>query len=146
MKHAAELIQGQSLIHVQSDDTVRSVARKMSGANVGAVAVLDEGKLVGLFSERDLMTRVVASGLNPDTLRVSEVMTREIAVAQPFDDVSVCVQKMTSLGCRHLPVVDGANLIGMLSLRDLLSIDSQSSRAKATFLNELVTYSPDYES
>lgn len=146
MKQIAELIEGRPLIHAESSDNVRSVARKMSDRNIGAVAVLESGKLVGVFSERDLMTRVVAAGLNPDDTSVSMVMTKNLVVADPVEDVSDAVQKMHSLGCRHLPVVDGGNLLGMISLRDLLQIDGETSRARASFLRELVTYSPDYDS
>jgi CBS domain-containing protein len=146
MKQISELIEGRPLIHADISDNVRTVARKMSDRNIGAVAVLEGGKLVGVFSERDLMTRVVAAGLNPDDTSVSAVMTKNIVVADPIDDVSSAVQKMHLLGCRHLPVVDHGNLLGMISLRDLLQIDGDASRDRASFLRELVTYSPDYDS
>jgi CBS domain-containing protein len=146
MKQVSELIEGRPLIHAEASEKVRDVARKMSDRNVGAVAVLDSGKLVGLFSERDLMTRVVAQGLNPEKTPVSAVMTRDIIVAEPLDNIDSALQKMYSLGCRHLPVVDRGNLVGMISLRDLLQIDDEANKEKADFLNELVTYSPDYES
>jgi CBS domain-containing protein len=146
MKQIAELIGRRPLIHADSSDNVRKVAQNMSEKNVGAVAVLDSGKLVGIFSERDLMTRVVARGLNPEKTSVQDVMTRSLVVADPVDDLDSALQKMTSIGCRHLPVVDGGNLVGMISLRDLLMVDDQTNRDKASFLSELVTYSPDYES
>jgi CBS domain-containing protein len=146
MKQVSEIIEGRPLIHAEASEKVRDVARKMSDRNVGAVAVLDSGKLVGLFSERDLMTRVVAQGLNPEKTPVSAVMTRNIVVADPVDKIDFALQKMYSVGCRHLPVVDRGNLVGMISLRDLLQIDDETNKEKADFLNELVTYSPDYES
>jgi len=140
-----DLIEGKPLIHVKVTDKVGDVARTMSEKNVGAVAVLDSGTLVGLFSERDLMKRVVAPMLDPETTSVSSVMTRELAVADPVDDLNRCLEKMTALNCRHLPVVSDGSLIGMISLRDLLRVENQSSQARASFLNELVIYSPDYE-
>jgi len=146
MKQISELIEGRPLIHADIGDNVRAVARKMSDRNIGAVAILEGGKLVGLFSERDLMTRVVAAGLDPDDTSVSAVMTKNLVVADPIDDISSAVQKMHSLGCRHLPVVDHGNLLGMISLRDLLQLDCDANRDRATFLRELVTYSPDYDS
>jgi CBS domain-containing protein len=146
MRQIAELIEGHPLHHVTSSDSVRDVARRMTDRNVGAVAVLDDGKLVGVFSERDLMTRVVAAGLDPDQTAVENVMTRNVVVAAPRDDINSAMQKMHSLGCRHLPVVDGGTLLGMLSIRDLLMVDDHDQREKAAFLKELVTYSPDYES
>lgn len=145
MKQIAELIEGRPLIHVDSRDNVRDAARRMSQQNIGAVAVLDDGKLVGVFSERDVMSRVVVPGLDPDATPVSKVMTRDIVVGAPGEDVDEAIQKMASVGCRHLPVVDGGNLVGMISIRDLLEVDDTMNRQRATFLNELVTYSPDYE-
>ena len=146
MRQISELIEGHPLILADSSDNVRDVARKMSERNIGAIAVLHSGKLVGIFSERDLMTRVVAPGLNPDETPVSNVMTKSLVAAKPEEEIGSALQKMQSLGCRHLPVVDGGNLIGMLSLRDLLKIDDDNQRARASFLSELVTYSPDYDS
>jgi CBS domain-containing protein len=145
MKQIAELIEGHPLFHADCTESVLDVARQMTDRNVGAVAVLDHGALVGIFSERDLMTRVVVAGLNPESTPVSTVMTRDLVVADPVEDVDAALHKMNTLGCRHLPVVTGGNLVGMISIRDLLQVDGDTSRARATFLNELVTYSPDYE-
>jgi len=146
MKAIAEIIEGHPLIHANPSDKVREVARLMSERNVGAIAVLDSGRLVGLFSERDIMARVVAAGLDPDSTPVSQVMTKELIVADAGDGVGDALQKMYDRKCRHLPVVHGGKLIGMLSIRDLLQVDDETNRQRASFLNELVTYSPDYES
>jgi len=146
MKSLGEIIEGHPLFHVKSSDSVRDAAKMMSDKNVGAVAVLDSGRLVGIFSERDLMKRVVAAGLDSMRTQVGMVMTKELVVGRPSDDINDALQKMHSIGCRHLPIVESGNLIGMISLRDLLEIDDDTQRKRASFLRELVTYSPDYES
>jgi len=146
MRTIAELIEGHPLFHADSEETVRDVARKMSEKNVGALAVLRGGTLVGIFSERDIMARVVAPGLDPDRTSVASVMTRDIVVAEPNEKLDDALQKMQSLKCRHLPVVKDGNLLGMVSIRDLLEVDDADKRERATFLRELVTYSPDYDS
>jgi len=146
MKRIAEIIEGRPLYHAESSESVRDVARRMADWNVGAIAILDDDKLVGIFSERDLMIRVVAAGLDPDGTVIDKVMTKSIAVAEPVENIDDALRKMHSLNCRHLPVVDSGKLLGMLSLRDLLQIDDEHQRRKASFLKELVTYSPDYES
>ncbi|HWW60469.1 MAG TPA: CBS domain-containing protein [Thermoanaerobaculia bacterium] len=102
--------------------------------------------LVGVFSERDIMARVVAPGLDPESTTIEKVMTRDIVVGDPSENLDDALTKMHSLGCRHLPVVKDGHLLGMISIRDLLEVDDADKRAKATFLRELVTYSPDYES
>ena len=146
MKRIAELIEGQTLTVLESSDNVRTAARRMTESNIGAAAVVDSGRLTGIFSERDLMARVVAKGLNPDDTPVAMVMSRELIVAEPREDVDAALQKMHSIHARHLPVVEDGQLVGMISLRDLLEVDDAQQREKATFLGELVTYSPDYES
>ena len=146
MKAIAEIIEGHPLIHANPSDNVRDVARLMSDRNIGAIAVLEAGRLVGVFSERDIMARVVAAGLDPDATPVSTVMSKQLVVAEADDDVNDALQKMHEQKCRHLPVVRSGKLIGMLSIRDLLQVDDEQNRQRASFLNELVTYSPDYES
>jgi len=145
MKQIGEIIEGHPLFHVAPASTVRDAARTMSKNKVGAIAVLDSGKLVGIFSERDVLTRIVADGRNPDDTLVNSVMTKDIIVASPTDDINAALQKMQDCNCRHLPVVHGGRLVGMISIRDLLQVDDDDHRAQATFLRELVTYSPDYE-
>jgi len=144
--HIGDIIEGRPLYHAASADRVRDVARRMSEWNVGAIAIVDAGTLVGVFSERDLMTRVVAQGLDPEATPVERVMTKNIAVGDPHEDIDTAMRKMHSLNCRHLPIVEDGKLKGMLSLRDLLQIDDDQNRQRASFLKELVTYSPDYES
>ncbi|HEX8168926.1 MAG TPA: CBS domain-containing protein [Thermoanaerobaculia bacterium] len=146
MKQISELIEGQTLTVIEPQWNVRTAAQRMSERNIGAVAVVDSGKLAGIFSERDIMSRVVAQGLDPDSTLVELVMSTELVVAEPSERVESALQKMQAINSRHLPVVDDGKLVGMISIRDLLTVDDEQQRAKATFLNELVTYSPDYES
>lgn len=146
MKQISEIIEGKTLTVAETDESVRTVARRMSDRNIGAVAVLDGDSLAGVFSERDVMSRVVAQGLDPDDTPVSMVMTREIVVASPEDNLDSALQKMHSVGSRHLPVVEDGRLVGMISIRDLLEVDDEQQRARVAFLGDLVTYSPDYES
>ena len=146
MKQISEIIEGRPLILAGMGENVREVARRMSDRNIGAVAVLENDRLVGVFSERDVMSRVVAMGLNPDDTAIESVMTREIVVGDPDDNLDQALQKMHAVGSRHLPIVSEGKLVGMISLRDLLEVDDADQRQQATFLRELVTYSPDYDS
>ncbi|HEX3111364.1 MAG TPA: CBS domain-containing protein [Thermoanaerobaculia bacterium] len=146
MRQLAEIIEDRPLVHVGMSESVSDVARRMREKNVGAVAVLDDGRLVGIFSERDIVTRVVAENRDAAQTPIGVVMTKDLIVADPSDDIDDAVQKMLTGNCRHLPIVKGGNLLGMISIRDLLQIDDERNKAKASFLNELVTYSPDYDS
>jgi len=145
MRQLAEIIEDRPLVHVGMSESVSDVARRMREKNVGAVAVLDGGRLVGIFSERDIVTRVGAENRDAAQTPSGVVMTKDLIVADPSDDIAEAVQKMLTGNCRHLPIVKGGNLLGMISIRDLLQIDDERNKAKASFLNELVTYSPDYE-
>lgn len=146
MKRIGELIEGQALLVLDPGIKVRAAAERMAERNIGAVAVVDSGKLAGIFSERDIMSRVVARGLDPSQTAVGLVMSKELVVADPDEKVEDALRKMHSIGSRHLPVVDEGKLVGMISIRDLLEFDDAQQRERASFLNELVTYSPDYES
>jgi CBS domain-containing protein len=145
MKQIAELIENQTLMVVEPGFTVRNAAERMAEWNIGAVAVVNDGVLAGVFSERDIMSRVVACGLSPEDTTVGVVMSRDLVVADPRDNVDAALVKMHSIRARHLPVVSEGKLVGMISIRDLLECDDDQQRQKASFLRELVTYSPDYE-
>ena len=114
------VIQRLHLIHADPGATVQDVATLMSEARVGCIPVLDGEQLVGVFSERDLMTRVVVEGRDPRKTQVSSVMTTEVITARLDDSVERCLEKMHGRGCRHLPVVSDGRVIAMISMRDLL--------------------------
>src|SRR5262245_28508027 len=100
--------------------TVQEVAEVMTAARVGAVPIVEGDQLVGIFSERDLMTRVVVPRRDPERTLVADVMTRDVVTATLEEHVDFCVEKMRQVGCRHLPVISAGKLIGVLSMRDLL--------------------------
>ena len=115
-----QVMRSRRLLTAHPGDTVYDVARRMTAARVGAVTVLDEERLVGVFSERDLMTRVVVPGLDPTTTRLGDVMTREVVTAELEEDRDSCLDKMQRTGCRHLPVLVQGRVLAMISIRDLL--------------------------
>ena len=100
--------------------SVLEVARTMTEARVGAIPIVEGERIVGIFSERDLMTRVVVEGKDAGRTRVAEVMTREVLTAEGEDTRSQCLERMRGARCRHLPVLEGGRLIAVLSMRDLL--------------------------
>ena len=115
-----QVIQRLHVIHAAPSATVFDVAALMSEARIGCIPVLDGERLVGVFSERDLMTRVVVEGRDPNTTSVRDVMTPDVITATLDDRVERCVDKMRSYGCRHLPVVAEGRVIAMISMRDLM--------------------------
>ena len=131
-----ELLSNRTIHYVQPDQTVSEAADYMVECNVGAVPVLDGTQLVGIFSERDLMRRVVTEGRNPQSTYIAEVMSTDLRTVTPSTGSEEAMCLMQTYGIRHLPVCDGPMLVGFLSLRDLLrchldekSIEADSMRA-----------------
>jgi len=108
------------VLSVDAEQTVIEDARLMTEFNIGAVPVLRDGNLIGIFSERDLMRRVVAGGRSPAMTKVSEVMTAKPQTISADDDIDECMQLMREAGFRHLPVMEGNKLRGVISLRDIM--------------------------
>ncbi len=116
---AADLIRDTKPIYATPDKTVLDAAKIMAEHNIGSVPVVSEGKLVGIFTERDLV-RIVAKGV-PLTTKLEEVMTRDLIVARPSDPLPLLAQKMLQHGIRHIPVVDEeGRLLGVISIRRVL--------------------------
>jgi CBS domain-containing protein len=123
MSKIYDLIKDNETHTVAADQTVLEASRQMVSNNIGAVPVLREGELVGIFSERDIMKRVVAEGRDPARTRVSEVMTAHPLTVDIRDSIEHCMVLMKQHGFRHLPICDGKKLKGIVSLRDILLRD-----------------------
>jgi len=122
--------------------TVLEAARYMAEKHIGAAAVLDGDRVVGVFSERDLMTRVVVPGRPADQTRVAEVMTREIVVGSPEESYEDGLQRMQQAKCRHLPIVEDGRFLGFISLRDLLQVELQEKDEELKHMNDYIHFVP----
>jgi CBS domain-containing protein len=114
------IIEGQELVTAPESATVAQAARLMKEKRVGAVMVVEEGKLVGMFTERDALFRVVAEARNAQTTRLAEVMTRNPQTVNAGKAFSDALHIMHEGGFRHVPVVEDGRPIGMVSCRDAL--------------------------
>jgi len=142
MKTVGEIVRGRRLLFVDDAITVHDVARFMTEKKIGAVPVLSGDRLVGVFSERDLMTRVVVPQQDPRTTRVRDVMTRDLVVAGPNESLVDCQAKMVLRACRHLPVVSEGRLLGFVSLRDLLQSHLDEKIEELAMMTHYVHYVP----
>jgi CBS domain-containing protein len=115
-----ELVKDRRVYSIEADRTVLEGARFMMENRIGALPVLRDGQLVGIFSERDVMNRVVAAGRMPGTTRISEVMTANPKAVSVDETIENCLFLMREFGFRHLPIVDGKELKGLVSSRDIL--------------------------
>ncbi|MGQ9495964.1 MAG: CBS domain-containing protein [Thermoanaerobaculaceae bacterium] len=111
---------GTQIFTVSPTTTVHEAAQIMVRHNVGSVLVVEAGKPIGIFTERDLMVRVVVPGKDPKKVAVREVMTGEVAVVEPNTRVKEAMAIMTEKRCRHLPVVAEGKIVGLVSIGDLV--------------------------
>jgi len=115
-----DLVKDRRVYSIDANNTVLEAARFMMEHNIGALPVLRNGELAGIFSERDIMNRVVAVGRMPGTTKISEVMTPNPKAVSIEETVENGLFLMREFGFRHLPITDGKQLKGLISLRDLL--------------------------
>ncbi len=101
------------------EETVQAAAARMTEEACGSVLVCDGDRLRGIFTERDLVTRVVGRGLDPRTTRIEQVMTHDPDRIESTATAREALRRMDELGCRHLPVTEDGRVLGVVSLRDL---------------------------
>ena len=133
-----ELLTNRTIHYIQPHQTVFEAANFMVGCNVGAVPVLDDTRLVGIFSERDIMRRVVTEGRDPLTTRIADVMSTNLRTVSPSDSSEDAMCMMQTHGIRHLPVCEGKTLVGFLSLRDLLRCHLDEKSADADMMRAYI--------
>jgi CBS domain-containing protein len=110
------------LVAVRPEETVQVAIARMLEAGVGSVAVCDGTRLVGMFTERDVLHLAGRDGGALQDVRVADVMTRTLVTAAPDDDVMAAARLMGERGIRHLPVVQDDNMLGMIGIRDVLRV------------------------
>jgi CBS domain-containing protein len=138
-----DLICKQNTYRADASQSVFDVAQVMVDLNVGAVPVLRDGLLVGIFSERDLMRRVVVEGRDPRTTRIEDVMTDDPLTVSPDESIETCMILMRRHGFRHLPVCEGKQLRGIVSLRDLLLHDLNEKDHEVRMMRAYIQAAPE---
>jgi len=141
--HIFDLIKNQETYRADINQSVFEVAQAMVERNIGAVPVLQDGLLVGIFSERDLMKRVVVESRDPKVTRLFEVMTEEPLTVSPEQDLETCMFLMRRHGFRHLPVCDGKQLRGLVSLRDLMLHDLSEKDDEVRMMRAYIQSTPE---
>jgi CBS domain-containing protein len=142
MRSIKSILGDRETITVERRSTVTDAARLMADRHIGAVPIVDEGRLVGIFSERDVLTRVVAARRDPEATLVGDVMSTGLVVAEASDSYEVCLTRMTQAHVRHLIVLENGGLYGIASLRDVLAADLDEKAEAITLLNAYVHYIP----
>ena len=124
MKTVAELLRSKPsrpIVKVAPEISVLEAIKVLATENIGAAVVMSGDRLAGIFSERDYTRKVILKGRSSDTTRVEEIMTANVIVVNPRTKTRECMELMTEKNIRHLPVVDEWRVIGMVSIRDIVS-------------------------
>lgn len=141
MKSLRDICSRKEMFYVNTGMTVYEAANEMAKNNIGAVPVLDDGgKLRGIFSERDLLTRCAAKKLNIENTKIEDVMTKGVILMEAHDSYNDCMKIMQQEGIRHMPVRDGEKLIGVISMRDLMAEDAEEKKQEIENLNSYIYY------
>jgi CBS domain-containing protein len=136
----AVLARKGSKVHcVVPEATVLAAVRKMNEERIGALLVCDGSDVLGIFTERDILCRVVDSTRDPATTEVAEVMTNELIAVPPDTLVEEAMAVITEKRCRHLPVIDDGNLVGLVSIGDLTSWVSRHQEGHIKDLLNFIT-------
>ncbi|HUW82066.1 MAG TPA: CBS domain-containing protein [Phycisphaerae bacterium] len=133
---------GGQVYSIEREASVLQAAKLLSEKRIGAVVVAAGPKVVGIFTERDLVNRVVAAGLDPCQTIVGQVMTSPVVCCQPQTSKSECVKVMTERRIRHLPVVDHEELVGIISIGDILAQEVADQKSTIQYLHEYMFTQP----
>lgn len=128
-----------ALFSVSSDTTVYNALVEMADKNIGAVLVIDNEKLSGIFSERDYARKIVLKGLHSDETLVKDVMTSKVITIDLEDKLEDAMQIMSDKHIRHLPVNDGEKLVGIISINDLVSTLINEQKAQIASLESYIS-------
>jgi CBS domain-containing protein len=122
MKPVSQLLKSRegTLWHARPEDTVFEALQLLAAYEVGALMVMDQGKLVGVLSERDYTRKIALQGRSSKDTRVKDIMTRDVLYVTPQTTTNQCMALMSEKKIRHLPVLDGSTVVGMISIRDIL--------------------------
>jgi len=142
MKSIRSIIASRETVTVDSATSVLDAARVMSAQHIGAVPVVDGERLSGIFTERDVMARIVAEGREPRSTPIGDVMSTDLVVTEITETCEVCLARMQQARVRHVIVLDKGRLAGIVSLRDLMAADLDDKAEAISLLNAYVHYIP----
>jgi CBS domain-containing protein len=130
---------GNKVFTIDVKSTVADAVQEMLEKAVGSVLVMQEGRVVGIFTERDVARRVAFRGLDPRSTPIAEVMTRHLAFIEPDTSVQTAIKIMSETHCRHLPVIHDGAPVGVVSLGDLIRLETEELEAQITFLESYIS-------
>ncbi len=139
LKVIPDVVRNQALRCLSAEDKAIDAARQMDAHDISAIMIVDEGgKVVGIVTERDITRKIVAAGLDANAVSVGDIMTADPDVIAPTDTPQFALDLMRSRKFRHLPIVDGNELKGIVSMRDLRTVLARRSLRRRLNIGRLV--------
>jgi len=129
----------RELLTIASDASVYDAVKQMVEANVGSLLVTVDGRIEGIVTERDYLRRVTLEGRTDEDTQVSEIMSSPLVVVTPSTSVDECMAVMTDRRIRHVPVVDDGDIVGLISIGDLVKFQSKQQSFKIQYLTDYIT-------
>jgi CBS domain-containing protein len=130
---------GEMVLTVEINESVLDAINLMAQVNIGAVLIQEDDRIAGIFTERDYLQKIALKSLSSKDTRVGDVMTSPVVSADPEDSVQQCMETMTTCRCRHLPVVKNGELLGIVSIGDLVKKMLDVKEAEVEQLNQYIT-------
>jgi len=141
MSRVSEILEnkGGMVLSANSNETVMDAISLMAEVNIGAILVLEDKTIVGIFTERDYLQKIALKSRSSRDTKLGEVMTSPVISAEPGDSVQQCMETMTTCHCRHLPVVDNGELLGIVSIGDLVKKMLDEKQNEVEKLSQYIT-------
>ena len=141
MSRVSEIIEnkGAMVLSADSNETVLHAIGLMAEVNIGAILVLEDETIVGIFTERDYLQKIALKSRSSRDTKLGEVMTSPVISAEPGDSIQQCMETMTTCHCRHLPVVDNGKLLGIVSIGDLVKKMLDEKQNEVDKLSQYIT-------
>ena len=130
---------GRGVLEIEADASVLDAVRRMVDANVGSLLVTDGGAIAGIVTERDYLRRVTLEGRTAEETPVREIMSSPLIVVTPETTIDECMALMTDRRIRHLPVVEGGDVVGVISIGDVVKFKSKQQSFEIQYLTGYIT-------
>jgi CBS domain-containing protein len=131
-------IKGIECFSIMGDQSLLDAAKQMTECNIGALLVMDKGSLVGIITERDIVKNASNEAIQCKDIKIKNIMTTNLLISKPGDDLEYVMAVMTQNNIRHLPIVDQSGLVGMLSMRDVVKIMVKNLKAENQYLKDMI--------
>ena len=131
-------IKGIECFSILGEQSLLDAAKQMTECKIGALLVMDKGSLVGIVTERDIVKNAANESLQCKDVKIKNIMTTNLLVSKPGDDLEYVMAVMTQNNIRHLPIVDQHGLVGVLSMRDVVKIMVKNLKAENQYLKDMI--------